>query len=159
MAKEGFFENIKIQIGLKEGDTILHIYNKKTNFSKFFSDLVGEKGKIYVIDVNSLKKKNPKKNIVFATVKENLDIKTGSIDTIFLEDTIYLLTDFYNSLSGIKKYLSEKGKLVINQKKELIPFHYLKRKKLREGIYTSGFRLKNRLNLNNGSFLDIFEKE
>ena len=159
MAKEGFFEKIQNQLGIEKGDKILHIYNKKTNFSKFFSDSVGEKGKVYAIDTGSIRKKDPKRNIQFATLRDNLNLETGTIGILFIEDSIYFLTDFYDSLSGIKKYLTEKGKIAINQKNELIPLHLKKRRKLKEGMYTAGFRIKNKIMLNNGSHLDIFERE
>jgi ubiquinone/menaquinone biosynthesis C-methylase UbiE len=162
MSSEKFFEKVKKQLGLKHGDNVLHVYKENTIFSKLLVDAVGKEGKVYAVDMTSMSEKVPKENIFFHTISDNLNLKTGSIDVIFLEDTIYHLTDFYDSLSGIRKYLSRKGKIAINQINEMPILNLIvgsKKKKLNEAMYIAGFRLKNKFRLNNRTYLEIFEKE
>ncbi|MDA3836975.1 MAG: hypothetical protein PF542_05100 [Nanoarchaeota archaeon] len=162
MISEKFAKRLISQLNLRKGDNVLHLYREQTAFSKILVETIGKQGKLYAIDVKETKDKPKKENISFYKSSDDLDIESGTLDVIFLEDTIYSLSDLQATMRRLKKYLTAKGKIVINQKKEffLLSFFGLsQKKKLHETMYLVGFAMKNRFNLTNHSDIEVYEKE
>jgi len=150
-----FFQKIIALTGLKEKDKILYIYKNEKFFLNNFIQFINKDGYIYSIVLNKKVPNIKEKNISFHSANENLDLESETLDLIFIEDTKKI--DFIQSFNGIKKYLTKKGKIIIYKKKRFFDF-LNKDKKIQESMFLTGFRLKNRLEMNNFS-INLYEKE
>lgn len=157
MKKELFFNKISELSDLKEGDNVLHLFKDKTIFSEMLKNSVGKNGKIYAININSIKNKTPLENIEFHTKEDNLNLESNSLDLILIEKTIFNIKNLRSTLRDIKKFLTQKGKIMIYKEKNILSL-FDSNKQIHEFMFLAGLKLKNKFNLKN-SILEIYEKE
>ena len=143
-------ERIQNQIGLKKGDNVLHIIKKKTMLSNLVVEAVGESGKVYVF--NALRNGKNKDPVKFYKTMSEINPEPESLDLILIEDSFFDIENKIEALRGLRKFLTNKGKVAIveNKDSKFLKFFGLgKRKKIDEIMFDSSYRLKNEFNFTN----------
>lgn len=148
------------EIGLRKGDNVLHIIKKNTMLSALIVESVGEIGKVYVF--NALKNGKNKDPVKFYKTMSEINPEPESLDLILIEDSFFDIENQIESLRGLRKFLTNKGKVAIIENKDskiLKFFGFGKKKKINEVMFDSSYRLKNEFNFSNRYYLLVFERE
>ncbi|HMK53246.1 MAG TPA: class I SAM-dependent methyltransferase [Methanobacteriaceae archaeon] len=121
-------KNLNIEKGMVVGD----IGSGGGYFTSEFSRKVGEKGKIYAIDVNQKSLDFIERNLKtegiknFKTILANpkaIDLPEKSVDLFFLRNVFHHLPEQVEYFKNIKKFLKDDGKIaIIDYKKKGFSF-------------------------------------
>jgi ubiquinone/menaquinone biosynthesis C-methylase UbiE len=145
------------QIGLRQGMTILDVGCALGFYTFYASSIVGERGVVYAIDLNSgfieyVKRKANAKGIknINAAVADAQDtgLPSKSVDVVFLHLVLHDIKDKHAAIKEFNRILKEKGRLVIDEENVMLPDH------ISQMAEDSGFRLSRRLRKS----MQIFEK-
>jgi ubiquinone/menaquinone biosynthesis C-methylase UbiE len=113
-------------IGLKEGMTVADVGAGTGLFTRMFSPLVGDKGKVYAVDISDEFVKHVEKlaaeqklaNIEGVVCKpDSAELPAGSIDLAFICDTYHHFEFPEKTMRSIRRALKPKGQVV------LVDFH------------------------------------
>lgn len=158
--KEDLKRRILEEIGLRKGDNVLHIIKKNTMLSSLIVETIGIEGKVYVF--NALRNGKNKDPVKFYKTMSEINPDPESLDLILIEDSFFDIENKVESLKGLRKFLTNKGKVAVIENKDskiLKFFGFDKRKKIDEVMFDSSYRLKNEFNFTNKYYLLVFERE
>ncbi|MEO0101304.1 MAG: class I SAM-dependent methyltransferase [candidate division WOR-3 bacterium] len=144
-------------IALKPGQVVLDLGAGGGYFSFRFAEIVGEKGKVYALDINQefLKfiEENAKEkklhNIIPVLVRDKLDLPKKSLDLIFMRNVTHHLPNRIEYFKNLKQFLRADGRVVIIEYKrgKFFSFrslfkHYLPKKKIIKEMGEAGYLLE-----------------
>lgn len=132
-------DNILDEVGISEGDFVLDFGCGPGSYIVPLAKMVGEKGRIYALDINPLAiergrkimSKNRLLNVQFILSDCETLLSDGRIDVALLYDTLHDLTDHNRILNEIHRLLKPRGILSCND-------HHLKRSEIIAKITESG---------------------
>lgn len=113
-------------LGLKAGMAVADVGAGTGLFTRMFSPLVGEKGKVYAVDISDefiahverLAKDQKQKNIVgVVCTADSVELPANSVDLVFICDTYHHFEFPHKTMTSIHKALKPGGQVV------LIDFH------------------------------------
>lgn len=136
------------EIGLMEGMTFLDVGCALGFYSFYASSIVGERGLVYALDLNSdfieyVKRKANRKgikniNAIVANAQET-GLPSESIDIVFIRLVLHDIQDKYAAIKEFNRILKENGKLIVDEE-NVMPQDYV-----RKMAEDSSFRLSRRL--------------
>jgi ubiquinone/menaquinone biosynthesis C-methylase UbiE len=146
------------EIGLTEGMTFLDVGCTLGFYSFVASSIVGEKGRVYALDINpalidyvaNRTRKEGIKNIKpIVTNAENTRLLQESVDMVFLHLVLHDIKNKHEALQEFYRVLKKGGKLVIDEE-TTIPLDEIKKL-----VEDNGFTFLNRLR----KTVQVFRKE
>jgi ubiquinone/menaquinone biosynthesis C-methylase UbiE len=147
-------KKILLDIGLKEGDIFADIGSGIGYFSLPASEVVGNSGKVYAMDISKDMLDEVKKNIdnkhisnieLVKTYEDNLVISDSIIDIAFTSTVLHEVDDLSCILNEIKRVMVNGGKFIIIEwndvKKALGPpmKHRISSDRLSKNLKENGF--------------------
>jgi len=122
------------EIGLEEGMTFLDVGCTLGFYSFYASSIVGERGQVHALDVNSefvdyVRKKAQRKgtqnvNALVANAQE-IGLPSESVDMVFLHLVLHDVKDKHTAMKEFKRILKKNGKLVIDEE-NVMPLDHIK---------------------------------
>ena len=144
---------------IKEGDFIADLGAGGGHFSVKFSKEVGQKGKIFAIDIDQesiifIKKyanQNKKSNIIAILASpDDSKLPSDSLDLIFIRNTYHHLQNRITYFRKLSKKLKKNGRIVIIDylpEKTYFPGHSSKISTIMNEMKKANFKLKNKLEI------------
>jgi len=113
-------EKILDEADITEGYKVVDYGCGPGRYTISLAEIVGEKGKVYAVDIHPLALKKVEKmgkrkginNIKTLYAKDIEKIEENSIDTVILFDVLHDINNKENTLKNIEKLLKPKGKLI-----------------------------------------------
>ena len=145
------------EIGLEEGMAFLDVGCSLGFYSFCAASIVGEKGLVYALDINSdfvdyISNKAEKKGIrhikTIMAKAEETSLPQGSIDFVFLHLVLHDIKDKPKAIKEFSPILKKRGKLVIDEE-NVMPLNLI-----RELVEDSGFRFSKHLR----KTIQVFER-
>ena len=160
-------------LNIKDGNCIADLGSGGCYFSFLFSNLVGEKGKVYALDINidllkyidnQIKEKRIKNIETKLITEKEINLPENSCDLLFIRNVYHHISNPTKYFVNIKKILKENGKIAIidYKKNKKINFvnlmkHFVEEKDIINDLSQSGYKLIKSFDFLYSQSFNIFE--